>query len=103
MVGDFVPSSLRSEAYNDRPFKNNFTHISAPHIYATVLQNLKLQRGKLHYYYTIPFPLVPLLIYIYNNSLIKTRTHFSECREWQWLLIMFGGLFSGRLWIVPWY
>ena len=30
------------EAYKDRPYKHSFLHISAPHIYATILSALDL-------------------------------------------------------------
>ena len=33
------------EAYADRPFKQGYVHISAPHMYATVLEQLELQPG----------------------------------------------------------
>ena len=35
----------RMEAYADRPFKQGYVHISAPHMYATVLEQLELQPG----------------------------------------------------------
>lgn len=43
--GDFVPQTHRLEAYTDRPFKRDFVHISAPHMYVTVLEHLELQPG----------------------------------------------------------
>lgn len=35
----------RAQAYHDRPYKNGFIHISAPHMYATVLEALELSSG----------------------------------------------------------
>lgn len=35
----------RSEAYHDRPFKRDFVHISAPHMYVTVLSALDVRPG----------------------------------------------------------
>jgi protein-L-isoaspartate O-methyltransferase len=35
----------RSQAYLDRPFKQGIVHISAPHMYATVLEALELEGG----------------------------------------------------------
>ena len=43
--GNFVPAAERSQAYLDRPFKSGSIHISAPHMYVTVLEALDLQRG----------------------------------------------------------
>lgn len=44
--GDFVLPEDRLQAYMDRPYKRDHVHISAPHMYATVLHALKLQRGQ---------------------------------------------------------
>lgn len=44
--GDFIqPQELRAQAYQDRPFKNRHIHISAPHMYATILEALELTSG----------------------------------------------------------
>jgi hypothetical protein len=43
--GDFVPQHHRLEAYTDRPFKESYVHISAPHMYVTVLEHLELEPG----------------------------------------------------------
>jgi len=43
--GDFVPSDDRSQAYMDRPYKRGSVHISAPHMYVTVLEALDLRPG----------------------------------------------------------
>lgn len=43
--GDFVVPSHKSEAYFDRPFKRSFVHLSAPHMYATVLEKLDIKQG----------------------------------------------------------
>ena len=40
-----LPSHQRIGAYSDRPFKQGYVHISAPHMYATVLEHLELQPG----------------------------------------------------------
>lgn len=41
------PNSVffRMEAYQDRPYRRDFVHISAPHMYATVLEALSLRAG----------------------------------------------------------
>jgi protein-L-isoaspartate O-methyltransferase len=41
----YLPPS-RFEAYFDRPFKRDFVHISAPHMYVTVLDALELKPGQ---------------------------------------------------------
>ena len=38
----FLPEPLWPTAYEDRPMRHETMHQSAPHIYATVLQNLQL-------------------------------------------------------------
>lgn len=43
--GDFVIPEHRNEAYFDRPFKRQFVHLSAPHMYVSVLKHLDLQPG----------------------------------------------------------
>eukprot|EP00596_Hydrurales_sp_CCMP1899_P001960 CAMPEP_0119038168 /NCGR_PEP_ID=MMETSP1177-20130426/6891_1 /TAXON_ID=2985 /ORGANISM="Ochromonas sp, Strain CCMP1899" /LENGTH=488 /DNA_ID=CAMNT_0007000351 /DNA_START=323 /DNA_END=1789 /DNA_ORIENTATION=- len=43
--GDFVQQNKRVQAYADRPFKHEYVHISAPHMYATVLEQLDLKPG----------------------------------------------------------
>lgn len=43
--GDFVPPDDRSQAYMDRPYKRGSVHISAPHMYVTVLEALDLRPG----------------------------------------------------------
>eukprot|EP01039_Chlorochromonas_danica_P007794 gene7794-8605_t len=43
--GDFVTPEDRSIIYLDRPFKRGSIHISAPHMYATVLNALELDQG----------------------------------------------------------
>lgn len=43
--GDFVPEEDRIQAYHDRPFKKGSIHISAPHMYVTVLEALDLKPG----------------------------------------------------------
>ena len=37
--GDFVPSAIRNKAYVDAPILHDKIHISAPHIYGTVLSS----------------------------------------------------------------
>lgn len=44
--GDFVDAEDRQLAYLDRPYKRGPLHLSAPHMYATVLEALDLQRGQ---------------------------------------------------------
>lgn len=44
--GDFVIDNDRSLAYHDRPYKNGSIHMSAPHMYATVLEALDLKFGQ---------------------------------------------------------
>ena len=43
--GDFVLPELKRQAYIDRPVKASFMHLSAPHMYATVLEQLELSPG----------------------------------------------------------
>jgi len=49
--GDFVNHSLdpendqRVQAYSDRPFRHGFIHMSAPHMYVSVLEHLDLKNG----------------------------------------------------------
>ena len=43
--GDFVIPAHKNEAYFDRPFKRQYVHLSAPHMYASVLQHLDLKPG----------------------------------------------------------
>ena len=43
--GDFVPPELRREAYFDQPMLAGKIHLSAPHIYGSVLEALDLQPG----------------------------------------------------------
>ena len=43
--GDFVLPELKRQAYIDRPVKASFMHLSAPHMYATVLEQLELTPG----------------------------------------------------------
>jgi len=44
--GDFVLDNDRSLAYHDRPYKNGSIHMSAPHMYVTVLEALDLKLGQ---------------------------------------------------------
>ena len=46
LLYNIVIVNNRIEAYSDRPFRNNFIHISAPHIYVTVLVALDLNQGQ---------------------------------------------------------
>jgi protein-L-isoaspartate O-methyltransferase len=41
----FVPSSFAAAAYRDEPFHNGVFHLSAPHLYAQVLEALDLRPG----------------------------------------------------------
>jgi protein-L-isoaspartate O-methyltransferase len=41
----FVPKASENEAYSDRPIREGLVHISAPHIYCTVLEALELTPG----------------------------------------------------------
>ncbi|KAM3570477.1 hypothetical protein VYU27_007448, partial [Nannochloropsis oceanica] len=43
--GEFMPEEHRSQAYQDQPFCINHFHLSAPHIYGSVLEALDLQPG----------------------------------------------------------
>lgn len=43
--GDFVIPEERNAAYSDRPYKSSFVHISAPHMYASVMEALDLREG----------------------------------------------------------
>lgn len=70
-VGDFVPSSLRFEAYADRPFKNGCIHISAAHIYATVLQNLNLQRGILYLLSTFYYHNFTTIVFVSTRTCLS--------------------------------
>ena len=36
----------KQQCYNDRPFKNSLVHLSAPHMYCTILDTLSLQHGQ---------------------------------------------------------
>ena len=38
-------SPYRAQAYHDRPYKVRYVHISAPHMYATILEHLELTPG----------------------------------------------------------
>ena len=45
--GAFVPLELQDEAYDDSPIRGDpHVHLSAPHMYATVLEALQLTPGK---------------------------------------------------------
>lgn len=45
--GAFVPPDLQDEAYVDAPIRGDpHVHLSAPHMYATVLEALQLTPGK---------------------------------------------------------
>mmetsp|Transcript_724 Transcript_724/g.1056 ORF Transcript_724/g.1056 Transcript_724/m.1056 type:complete len:427 (+) Transcript_724:123-1403(+) len=44
--GDFVADGDRTQGFMDRPYKKNKIHMSAPHMYHTVLDALDLQPGK---------------------------------------------------------
>lgn len=47
--GAFVPPDLQIEAYVDSPIRGDpHVHMSAPHMYATVLEALQLSPGKLN-------------------------------------------------------
>lgn len=37
---------IRNAAYSDRPYKSSFVHISAPHMYASVMEALDLKEGQ---------------------------------------------------------
>eukprot|EP01035_Chromulina_nebulosa_P022864 gene22864-29613_t len=43
--GDFVQQKYRHEAYSDRPYKRDYVHISAPHMYVTAIEALELSEG----------------------------------------------------------
>ena len=45
MTANVNPHHLRALAYADRPFKQEHVHISAPHMYATVLEQLDFIPG----------------------------------------------------------
>jgi protein-L-isoaspartate O-methyltransferase len=42
----FVPTSLRSVSYSDQPLRQGAIHVSAPHIYGTILEALELTPNK---------------------------------------------------------
>eukprot|EP01031_Cornospumella_fuschlensis_P034034 gene34034-41194_t len=44
--GDFVIPEEKTLAYLDRPYRRGAIHISAPHMYASVLQSLEMTDGK---------------------------------------------------------
>lgn len=44
--GDFVQEEDRELAYQDRPYKRGPLHLSAPHMYVSVLEALDLRRGQ---------------------------------------------------------
>jgi len=43
--GLFLPSSVREKAYRDEPIRSGIFHLSAPHVYASVLEALQLRPG----------------------------------------------------------
>jgi len=49
----FVPEGCEELSYNDRPLKEGNVHISAPHIYCTVVQHLELEPGSSHSFLNI--------------------------------------------------
>lgn len=52
--GAFVPSEIQDEAYIDAPIRGDpHVHMSAPHMYATILEALDLQPGLFLYLFAI--------------------------------------------------
>lgn len=43
---NFVPAEVKDEAYEDRPVRREFVHLSAPHMYATVVEALAFEAGQ---------------------------------------------------------
>ena len=41
----FVPPDLKEKAFDDSPIKKGIFHLSAPHMYAIVLEALNIQPG----------------------------------------------------------
>ena len=65
----FVPPELEEKAFEDRPIRQGMFHLSAPHMYAIVLEALDVQSGQ---YYVVH-------CYLYAADVLSFWCYSAHC------------------------